>query len=377
MQPSVRHITAFVTLVVLIGCGESPLGSDTFNAGALPDDTACLAVSTAEFGTSGAVSWLNTDTGEVNRGVTTTHHDASLRRAGNDLVVLNRLGADNLQWLDPNQALRTRQQLALPAGSNPWDYVQRGDRAIVAGYGRGELFVLERTSGVWALNATVSLRDWADVDGNAEPARLLLQGDTLLVLLQRLEGFTCGNTGAVLALDWSTLAPANRFAGSPTVDLGVCNPTAFVLGEDGDLYVSAAGVFRAVAPSFGVPVEDDGGVVRVTRSSGATELLFSESDFDADPLSIERGPAGSLWILLSDAEAAVSVHRLNGGPPLADSLAEGQSIFDVEVQATYIWVADRSVTRPGLRAVAHDGTTLVDVVDVGLPPVELLPFACP
>ena len=139
------------------------------------------------------------------------HSDAVLRIAGDRAYVVNRLGGDNLQTLDPARGLRTIQECSTGVGSNPHDVaVVDRHHAYVTRYDNDRLWVVDpeaRDCERGFRLAAIDLSSYADADGLPEMDQLLLDGSRLYVTLQRLDrnrNFAPTDHSALVVIDTLT-----------------------------------------------------------------------------------------------------------------------------------------------------------------------------
>ena len=351
-----------------------------------PAHEGCMLVLVSDLVQAGAVARIDPATYRADSALASTWQDATLRVLKGEVYVLNRLGADNLQALDPTDRLRTLWQRSLGPRSNPWDLVRVGEReGVVALYGRG---ALRRVTLGGALPAAedplgdVSLAAFDPVDGNPEPAQLWRAEGRIYVLLQRLVRFACRaeQGGAVLALDEATLSPLTSWGQSGLAKLPFCNPTGMVPLGDGRLLVGAAGNYRVRGGE-----SDDGGLVIIDLDTGAvTSPLYREAQLGGgeggrDIVRMAPGEEGRTWLVLADESFLVEVRALTRQSGDVWTLSEpywrAEGVFGVTEAFGRLWVAD---TTPGQRGVlvfdprVPGAPPIAGPIGVGGPPVEVV-----
>ncbi len=370
-------LLAISLLLPIAGCGDSA-DVDEPVTGVGVSSGRCLLVAAAEFGAAGSLAVIDVDTGAVGTNVTTTFHDAGVRVIDGAPFVLNRLGRDNVTRLEPD-GLGSRWQYPLGEGANPWDLVSPAPGVgLVSRYGAGDIAVVDLDAAapdVFESGPAIDLSAYADADGNAEPGVMLVDDDTVWVLLQRLVDFRCDpdTPSLLLAIDTATLAPRPVFDDSPVLDLGACNARSMELGADGALWISAAGEFRNVA---GADATDDGGLLRVEPLVGTVTRVLDEAALGGrDILDIVPRSAGGLWLTVSAADFAGAVMAFDG-VRLGDEVWSGESLFDVREAWDSLWIADRTrgdagVVRLPLPNLGGEAVRY----PTGHPPVEVVPLA--
>ena len=119
---------------------------------------------------------------------------------------MNRLNADNIQIIDPQQGYTTpaNAQVSVGNGTNPQDIAfVNANKAYVSR--------LQRTSRLLILNSTTlatlgelelsSLIKPNDHDGSPEPAHMLINNGLLYVALQHLDNFVPVAPGEIVVID--------------------------------------------------------------------------------------------------------------------------------------------------------------------------------
>jgi len=203
-----------------------------------------------------------------------TGTDPLLRRSGRSVFVVNRLGDDNVQRLDPEREFRTSWQAGMGVGSNPHDVaLVSADRAYVTRFEPpfDDVAVISPRGGT--ILSTIPLEELAENrDGTPRPDRIVELGGELFVGLQDIDRtFTRYADGKLAVID----AAGGRLSGS--IPLGGKNPGTIeiVRGADGRdrLYVALAGIFPGLLPQ-----ELSGGVAVVDPVDRAVERLALDDD---------------------------------------------------------------------------------------------------
>jgi len=302
---------------------------------------------------------------------TPVHADALVRVVGGAAVVVNRYLGDNVQVL--NDRLGTRLQCSTGVGSNPHDIVAVGPRkAYVTRYDRDALWVVDpqATSCSAFRLGTIALGGLADGDGLPEMSQMAVAGSRLFVSLQRLDrrsGFTGRETSLLAVVDGESdtlvgaieLQGRNSFADSSGIQR---EPGT------GKLLVPQAGsIFRT----------GDGGIERVDPDAMVSEGFVVTEDTlggtiaDFIVVSAERGYAIVIdealrnLLVAFDPQTGVLVRRV---------FASTQFLADVVAAPDgTIWLADRSLPRPGIRVfdAASGEPVRRGTASVGLPPFSI------
>jgi hypothetical protein len=336
----------------LVSCGSDGQG---------PTQSGALVV-TSDF-QSGALSSIDLDTRQVSKNIGTVHSDAVCRAHGTRAYVVNRLGQDNIQVLDPSAGYSTLLQFSTGNGSNPQDICFASDqKAYVPLYGRADLLVVNPETG--ATLGSVDLGSLADADGNPEMSACAVVGDRVYVALQNLHDFVPTGTSRIAIVDArsDTLVRGEPLQGQ--------NPfTALLHDAPRDrLLVGAVG-------NFGVL---DGGIeafdLRTERSAG---LVITEQALGGDVGMIALLNASKGFAIVTDASFATSLVSFDpqAGRKLATVYASRS--FDLSTVALddrgELYVGDANFTAPGVRIfdAASDRSLIPAPLDVGLPPRDI------
>ncbi len=302
------------------------------------------------------------------------HSDAAVRTRNGIVYILNRLFADNLQALDPDDGFRTLFQCSTGNGSNPHDIAFAGDdKAYITLFDESELLIVNPNPrpdcGDFILGS-IDLSTVADSDGVPDMDQMVIHGDRLYVSLQRLDINSILRTpaarGGIAVIDTATDSLID------TIELSGNNPFAATKGltvRNGVLYVALAGL-------FGI---SDGGIERVDLATGRAEgISVREADLGGDVTD---------FVLVSDRLAYAIVSRPNFStavvafdPVSAVVLrtvteAAGFTLSDMEINDRgELFVADRGRQGHGVWIYrAADGAPLTEApINLGLAPFEIV-----
>lgn len=382
---------ALPLLLLMSGCRLEPGDprSDGRTDEYLGETGACIVMTTAEYGASGAVALLDPDTLQVFTDVTATHHDATLSMVGGQVLVVNREGFDGntLQLLQTGQ-WQTLAHLALQGATpnpNPWQVVGDGSgRAWVSLYNEGAL--QQVTLGAATVETTelrTPIAPGTETDGRAEPGEMFMHDGYLYVLVQGMSQYPrCSADDRARLLRFAVPADPTVPLGEPQqLTLAACNPV-HIERHDDTLWVAHAGNFRSLAGQTGTSDADsDGGLEQIDlRSFTSTGVVLRESDTAGrDILFIGRSESGRFWTMLSNADFTVTVHELTPSTStwtLHDPIwtADGEGISDALLHNGHLWLADRSRQRRGVVVINEEsGEALFDgeALNTGLPPFDL------
>ncbi len=338
----------------------------------------------------------------------TVHTDAAARFFDGRIYVVNRLGRDNIQVIDPQQNFTTLKEISMGAGSNPHDVmVVSPEKAYVTLYGSSILQIIDPATG--SITGGIDLSLYA-ANSQSVPCmdRLYYDSDTgwLFVSVQRLDsasGHVPTDYSCVLVIDTATDTVVKEIklqwnGGSESVT-NPCSHFRFVdqsawqpATPDGldHLFISCAGKFHFFYPSSG----SDGGIVAISLAPdlgdvSCTGPVILESLVADDGETVKEItdfvilPGGVRGYALSQDEEGRS--RLFSFDPGGGSFIS-TLYFSTDLQGSLpslalhhsgiLYVCDRKATAPGVRlfdtgagdAPLNDNRPL----DVGLPPEEVI-----
>ncbi len=135
---------------------------------------------------TGSYSVYGLDSAFTSKDIAPIHSDAAVRFAGgNDILVLNRLGRDNMQVVDRHN-LQTVLQFNFPAASNPYDVVVKDSLFYVGFYAYSKIGVYRQKDG--SKLEEIDISAFTDtVDFLPETAALKILGNNLYVILGNLD----------------------------------------------------------------------------------------------------------------------------------------------------------------------------------------------
>ncbi len=389
-RTATASLLAIAGLALLAGCDEltGSEGGDTGDFGR-HDGSAftsrCVVVVATEFGAGGSVAVIDADTYEVASDLTAVHHDSLVRVFGERVFVVNRLGADSIQELDPQRGFATLWQRSVGAGANPWDIALSDDgTALVPLYADGSLIRVDANKvddGDFLVDGPVQLPVWTDDDEKVEPGAVFIVDGVAYAMIQGLDDYpVClpESRGYLHAYDPDTLEPAPAFTGSATLELAACNPTSYAIRGDGTVAFTHSGVYRSFSRGIGSEATDDGGLEVVDLRNGHTSgLVVTEAELgNRDIFRVAFGEQGRVWVALANDDFSVTVHRatlddtFELGPEVWTS--PGGGIFDIEERWGRVWIADRTPGEEGVVVLdAVTGLPASNTLDTGFPPLDI------
>ncbi len=302
--------------------------------------------------------------------VASIHSDAVAVAHGGLIYVVNRLGADNVQVLDPEDGFATLIEFSVGGGGNPQTiaFSADGAKAYLPRQELNDVLIVNPLTGAWL--GSIDLSAWNDADGNCELGQCLAVGDLLFVAVARLDrNFYWSPVGdsylAVIDMTTDTLVDTNPGqAGLQAIALAATNPS-WEIGRAGELlYLSCVG-------GYGV---QDGGVELVDPVALVSlGLAVSESALGGDVGAVAWVGDNLAYAIVSDA----NVKRFNpstGGDVSLAVAGSGYRYTDLELDhAGELFLADRAIGADGLRVFdASSGVEIGGPIDMGLPPYDIV-----
>lgn len=335
--------------------------------------------------TTGTLSVVDLDTRAVTADVAMVSPDPFARWHDGLLYVVNRLGYDNVQVIDPASGYATVRQFSTGSGTNPQDIAFASpSKAYVSRLGSPDLLIVDPRTG--APTGTISLAAWADADGNPEAAHMAMVGSLLFVALERLTNFVPADTGLVVLIDTvaDTVYDADPFtAGLQVVRLPGKNPgTDFALLPAG-APMAASRLFIGCTGRWGVL---DGGIAEIVVPGWAhgqpaaitcPGYAITEAALGGDAADIAAYGAAHSYAVVSDASYNTSLVAWDPdeGARLGTLYAPGgYCLADVALNdRRELYACNSSFEAPGLHVfAAGDDVRLAGPIATGLPPVQVV-----
>ncbi len=311
---AIRLILVITTLSLATGCGEVQTVTNDVNTKPNPQPSTSAETPTlqgrialvlvSDFFATGILSAVGNLTNVATADIVTNilaplpHTDSIVRVFDGISYVVNRLGRDSIQVIDPADDFATLIEFSTGPGSNPHDIsVINANKAYVTIYqpesvaGAEEIHIYNPQSG--SILGKLDLTPLADDDGdvNVRPERMAQVGDEVWVLLQDLNSFFAADTaGKIAVIDTKTDSLVDVDPVTPGVQgitLDGRNPSDIRYDETSDrVFVSNAGVFQ---PDFTTDTSDAfGGIEVVNTLTYQTQgIVVDDADIGGFPWGIQ------------------------------------------------------------------------------------------
>ena|GEM_PF-287480 len=312
--------------------------------------------------------------------ISSVHTDAVAHYdyAENMVFVVNRLGADNIQLVDPESGFATVGQYSIGNGSNPHDIRLAGSKAYVTRYEYKTLLICDPYTGDSL--GVIDLSPVADSDGIPEMDRMEIVDDRLFIVLNSINHFSWLPDGpgkiAVVDVAADTLIDCDPdAAGVQPILLNLPNPYTELRYDPcrGELVVGCIGVWGVM----------DGGVEAVDpynlQSKGVVTTEYNLGGDIGDAL-LPVSSCGYAVVMDSvpwpdNFARLVSFDRYTGD--VLDTLfiqtsGYGSALGGIEVnRQRELYLCDRDATVPGVRVYDQFSGTQLAFRDVGVPPFDI------
>jgi DNA-binding beta-propeller fold protein YncE len=337
------------------------------------------AVLTSDFTNVGSYATITLEAPRrVRRDLGATHADAVARPFLGRLYIVNRLGQDNVQGVNPDTGA-TLATCSVGNGANPQDIAFASpDKAYVSAFGDGVVRIVDPTMPPTCAGfriGRIDLGRFADADGTAELGRMAVMDGKLYVAVLRLDrnrGFLPAGRGVVAVVDMLTDTLIDTDPSTPEIDaiaLAATNPFGLVVDATSRrLWVWEAGSFF---------VTGDGGLEGIDPTTNRTTgMIATEAQLGGTITAVAPYTAERAFAIVADTRFRNRLVAFSpqSGAPLG-SLSQGDGVYsDVEVNARgEVWLADRALRQPGIRIFdAVTGAPVAGPIDVGLPPFDIV-----
>jgi hypothetical protein len=352
-KTAIAKIALVLAALIIPACGS---GSSSVSA----SGNGSAFVLTSDF-TTGSYAVVNASTKSATSNIGSVYGDASVRAGGGYVYVINRLGADNIQVLDSSAGYSTVRQFSVGDGMNAQDIaVVDSTRAYVSLLGSAEVLIVNPSTG--EKTGAIDLSAYADADGLPEASQLAIKDGILFIATQNIYGWMPAGSSRVIAVNAQTGAIIADIA------LPFQNQSgAFVELPSGKLAIACVG-------NYGV---NDGGIAVIdTTALTASSIGITEDALGGDVISIAMDSETTGYAIVSDAAFNTILKRFTAstGEVSVAYSTDGYNLWGITVNDGELWVADRTITNPGVRVFdASTGSQKTSApISVGLPPVSIV-----
>jgi len=312
----------------------------------------------------------------TDRNVEVIYSDAVARYYGGLIYVVNRMGGDNIQVLDPSDDFSTVRQFSVGAGSDPHDIAFVSEtKAYVSRGNETELLIVNPSSG--SSIGSIDLSGFSDADGIPEMDCMMLIGDLLFVSIQRLDRnnywlpvppsyLAVVDTRADTLYDCDPASP-----GLQAVELSGTDPFGELHFDPytGLLYLTCVGWWG---------VRDCGAELVDPSALESAGFLMTDEAAGGDINDVALFSPSIGYAVVTNASFDNMLVRFDpstGAPTDTLYAPDGYVLADIEISPHgELFLCDRTATDPGIRIYdAATGLPLSDgTIDVGLPPFDIV-----
>ena len=346
-------------VVAAAGCGDD--GGDPGVDAPVAEAVTAYAVS-GDFASTGVFTSIDVAAGTVtaNALAGVAGGDPFLRRAGDEVMVINRDAGENVTVLG-GKPLALVEQYGTGAGSNPQDVASVGGKLYVPALGSAGVVVVNR-----ATRALTTITIDGDPDGKPDCISAYAVGTQVYVVCGLLDAtFTARGNGKVAVIDTATDTVTTSF------ELADRNPIGLLvrMPGDGDLLIGTA-------PSFSDFSTGCVARIKTGATPAANGCLVTNQVLEGLANHIDAPADGELvWIAVTgfSPDFTTQFGRLRAvdtvaGTPWPVSSAATQRIDDVTACADgYVVAADGTMGASGVRIWKDNVEVTTAALDIGRP----------
>ncbi len=363
--PLSSALTAVLALALpLAACGDNlaPEAPD-----ATPPANARAAAVSGDFNVTGVFSTVDvvTHVARTNALAAVAGGDPYLRRAGDELFIINRDRGENVTILG-GSPLALIDQLPTGGGSNPQDVAAVGHKLYVPALGTAGVVILDRTTRASSVLAFPTI----DPDGKPDCVSAYAVGTRVYVACEILDGtFTPRGPGQIVVIDTTRDAVEMTFALPAANPAGLIEPSAPSSAYGGDLLVPTVPSFTdahtgclARIRTTGTPGANGcavtnlalGGYVNKVAMSADGQKLWLAAALYAPDFSSQTGQLRALDVDTGALDPVAS--------------AAGQLVLDLATCPDgRVVIGDATTDRSGLRVYQQGIEETTGPVDIGRP----------
>ena len=332
---------------------------------------------------SGAISIIDIQTKTAFNNLLSIHKDSQIRAIDNKPYLLERLGADNLKFLNKKKNYSLIYEQSLGPKVNPQDIVQiNSEYAMIANYASKKLMVVKLSDGSIDTGKEIDISACSNHE-NAEAKDLIKYKNFIYATVQNLGNarskFAAVNDSCLLKIDVSDV---NAMSIVKTIKLNMKNPIGQLKqvtfkGVD-SLVFATVGCYkvRTEAPSECPTGAFDGGFSLFNLNTDIEEpTLLLETDINGNVHDIELISDTKAFFMYYDTGFKMHVKVFNPATKeITHTLLSNGNYSQLLVHNGKLYVADNNSKKPGIRI--FDVNTLAqettDPIDVGLPPKSMV-----
>jgi hypothetical protein len=348
------RIALVLAAIVLPACGSGGFSSPAAEV------KGTAFVLTSDY-TTGSYAVVNTSTRSSTSNIGAVFGDSSARANDKLVYVLNKMGADNVQVLNPASGYSTTLQFSTGAGTNPQDIAfSSASKAYISLLGSADVLIVNPATG--QQTGAINLSAYADADGLPEASQLAIKNGKLFIAAQNLFSWAPAGTSRVIVADANT--------GAVTADIAMPYQNqsgSFVELPSGKLAIACAG-------NYGV---NDGGLVIIDPATlTAAKGGLTEQALGGDLISVAMVTETAGFAVVSDSAFNTVLKKFDTATGAVSDVyaTQGYKLSGMALNGGELWIADRTDTNPGVRVFdSSTGAQLTSApVSVGLPPVSIL-----
>jgi hypothetical protein len=383
-----RNAVAVVSLLTLAACSSSdPVPAETPEPGANSTSYAYTASRASDYG-SGRIDRISLSNGNtVDGSYPATLSDIAVTTDGTNVYQIGRFGIDSVTRFDAVDTAAADYQYSVNVDSedgsaNPYSLAFLSDtKAYLSRYGSTNLWVIDPRGDTEESFKTSEIDLSAyDADG-PNMSDVLIVGDKLFVLMERLTGFVPDKTAYIAVIDTVTDTEVQTNQGADGllgIQLSVTNPTGLQYNaETGEIYVLGRGNYfenAAVTSDF-----HSGGVIAIDPETfEQVELIDDGTDADNQGyfyrLKVINASLG--YLLTYQSFGVTTLRTFNPTTGLmSEDLIEGLQGVDVTVLAhgpdNHLWVGINGPAAGFHRIDLATGVVADEIVATELIPIGL------
>lgn len=357
---------------------EKPQAADLFYQLLLGSGANRIGVVSSDLGPSGRFSVMHPE-GVAVPFFTSIHSDAMARYYNGRVFIVNRLGRDGIQVLDPQSAYLTVSEYSTGNASNPHDIVVTANgKGYISLYGRSNILVVHPESG--AVIGSVSLAAYSDPDGYPEVSGLHAEGNRVFAAVQRLDRNDPFSTWPPAAGYPSLLVEID--AGSDTIVAAHAMPFSNPFSKLRRVDLFGQPHLVMACPSWlGYNFRIDGAVIAFNLTTNSFTTLYRETAAGGDILDvvIKNDSVGYASILFQDFSTAIQRFNPTTGARTGDLFfAPNWGGYVAGMLLTddgRLYLGDSSYTEPGISIYDTNAGDLKITplpVPIGLRPTDLV-----